>query len=531
MKFYLYNMKRSHKKKIVIISVILVLAVALPIIGNLIIENKISTLINSLPKHVDVVYSDINASMLSGNLELESPRIKVKGETTDSIIFSAELEQLRISDLSYWDYIFNDELSIGAINIENAIIKYSYNPLIENKNYSSNTFDKIKNSIHVETIAVTNSDVLVTNFETDSTLLSLPRFNFELSDFQTKSEPNKKQIPFTYKGFILEGENLKWSINAYENLSSQSLRITDSSAVFEAFGLKTKYTTQQLSDIINKERDHFDLTINQLTFKNLDYGFNTEDKFYLNSKRVEVDQPQAEIYRDKLVADDLTEKPLYSKMLRNLGFNLGMDEVVLENGYLKYSEKMNADSKAGTLEFKDLQASIINLGNIYGEKDTKINVKSLFMESSPMEVDWSFKVQDTADRFVFKTDLGRIQAEEMNQFTGPNLNTQFEGVLEQTYFTVNGNPYTSIVDLKVRYDDLKVIALKENGKDKKTLLSGIINLFVSNDSENKANDFRHSDTEQVERDTTKSVFNFIWLNIQDGLKSAMVGDGKREKDY
>lgn len=531
MKLYLYKMKRNHKKKIIIISVIVVLAIALPFIGNLIIENKITTLINNLPKHINVEYSDIDASMLSGNLELESPQIMVKGETTDSIIFSVELEKFEINDLSYWDYIFDDELSIGAINIENAIIKYSYNPLIENKSYSSNVFDKIKNSIQVERISVVNSDVLVTNFKTDSTILSLPQFNFEFKGFGVNPESEKKRVPFTYKSFDLEGKNLKWAVNDYENLTIGSLNVADSSAVFKDFGLKTKYSKQQLSDILKDERDHFDVNIKQLNLQHLDFGYNAEDQFYCISERVKVIQPNAEIYRDKLVADDLTEKPLYSKMLRNLNFNLGLDEVVLENGYLKYSEKMNADSKAGTLEFKDLQASITNLGNTYGEKDTRINVNSLFMETSPMEVDWSFKVQDTTDRFVFKTDLDRIQAEEMNQFTGPNLNTQFEGVLEQTYFTVNGNPYNSIVDLKVRYDDFKVIALKENGKDKKTLLSGIINLLVSNDSENKSNDFRNSDTEQVERDVTKSIFNFVWLNIQDGLKSAMVGDGKREKDY
>lgn len=531
MKLYLYKMKRSHKKKIIVISAIVVLAVALPIIGNLIIENKIKTLINNLPKNVNVEYSDINASMLSGNLELKSPKIKVKGETTDSIIFSAELEALKISDLSYWDYVFDDELSIVAVKFQNAVIKYSYNPLIEKQNYNSNFFDKIRNRVNIETISVANSEILITNFKTDSTILSLPQFNFVFKDFIVNPKKNKEPIPFDYNSFNLDGKNLKWAVNDYENLTIGSLNIVDSSAVFNDFELKTKYSKQQLSDILKDERDHFDLNIKQLNLQQLDFGYNVDDNFYIISEKLEVSHPNAKIYRDKLVADDLTEKPLYSKMLRNLNFNLGLDEVVLKNGYLKYSEKMNADSKAGTLEFKDLQASITNLGNTYGEKDTRINVRSLFMESSPLEVDWNFKVQDTTDRFVFKSDLGRIQAEEMNQFTGPNLNTQFEGVLKQTYFTINGNPYTSIVDLKVRYDDFKVIALKENGKDKKTLLSGIINLFVANDSDNKPNDYRHSDTEQVERDVTKSVFNFVWLNVQDGLKSAMVGDGKREKDY
>jgi len=143
-------------------------------------------------------------------------------------------------------------------------------------------------------------------------------------------------------------------------------------------------------------------------------------------------------------------------------------------------------------------------------------------------VDWSFDVNDKQDNFVFKADLGGLKADHLNQFMQPNLNLKLEGDLAKTMFTIDGNAVTSNVDLKTKYTNFDIILLKENGNEKNKLLSKIINIFVSKDSKDAKDNFRNSNTKTVERDQTKSIFNFVWKNAQAGLISAMAGDGKKD---
>jgi hypothetical protein len=53
-------------------------------------------------------------------------------------------------------------------------------------------------------------------------------------------------------------------------------------------------------------------------------------------------------------------------------------------------------------------------------------------------------------------------------------------------------------------------------------LSGLINLFVSNNSNDQSDNFRKATAKNIQRVKHKSVFNFIWINIRAGLKEAML---------
>ena len=74
------------------------------------------------------------------------------------------------------------------------------------------------------------------------------------------------------------------------------------------------------------------------------------------------------------------------------------------------------------------------------------------------------------------------------------------------------------------YENIK----KQKTKKKNKFLSTIANIFVSKDSKDVSNDFRKGSKSDVERDKTKSVFNYLWITIKEGLRDAMTGDGKKK---
>jgi hypothetical protein len=217
-------------------------------------------------------------------------------------------------------------------------------------------------------------------------------------------------------------------------------------------------------------------------------------------------------------------------VLRDLNFGIAFNSVFINNAIITYTEKVKEDTNGGKLLFSKLNAQIKNLDNTYesGEKVTSAKIMAVFMDNTPIDVLWEFDVNNLHDEFIFRADIGKLYAKSMNQFMKPNLNVQLNGEIDKTYFTINGNDLNSHIDLKLKYDNFDVLVLKENGKEKSKLLSSIVNLFVSKNSNGNSENFRHGSKSEVKRIRHKSVFNYLWLNIKSGLLNAMTGDGKEK---
>jgi hypothetical protein len=516
----------KHKRRRIIISIAIVLGVVLvmTLIANRYVKGQINTALQDLPKSIKIDYNSIRVNVWTGNLEMKAPKITILGNTTSKSILHAQLKTIEIKDISYYDFLVNDEVTVDKIILDQLVAKYKHNAHVNKDEYSKGVLDKLNQIINVETVKINNADILVSSLESDSTLLSIPKLNFELNKLQLNPKASKIEDKIAYNDFQILAKNLKWGMNEFDDLFVDSILITNNNASFSGFEIKTKYNKAYYSNILKTERDHFNLKIEAMTLKDMDFGF-INKQFYLTSKEVDIVSPEAEIYRDKLVADDTSYKPMYGAMLRDLDFKLGLKAVKITNGKISYLEKVNSGNPAGRLDFVNLDATILNLGNSNQTEETKIKLSSTFMENSILNVDWNFKVADNTDYFEFKADLSVFNADQLDQFTKANLNIDLNGELQQTYFTISGNKQTSRVDLKLKYDDFEVAVLKKNGKEKNRFLSKLVNLIVSDDSEEQKHNFRYGQNKEVERDISKSVFNFVWLNVKQGLLGAMTGDG------
>ena len=202
-------MSRKQKKIGIIIAIVLLVIVASTFALNLIIENKIATVIDDLPKSVKVECQSIDVNVWTGNLELASPKVVVSGKTTNKTILDATLKTIEINNLGYWDYFFNDKISVETLIINRLVATYKHNPKVNNDDYEKGFLNQIKQIIAVEKIAITNADVLITEYDTDSTLLSMPKFNFELNDVQINPKASKKDKKIRCGNFTLAAMNLK----------------------------------------------------------------------------------------------------------------------------------------------------------------------------------------------------------------------------------------------------------------------------------------------------------------------------------
>lgn len=521
----------GKRQKIVIISLasLVVLAVIGIFIAQKVATSKIEKfLTESLPENIKVDYKELDVSVLSGSLELSNPKITFYGKTTDSIILLDEMSSIHIYDIGYWDYLINNKITIESIQIKEPKITYHHNKRIDSEQYKSSKSEKIEQNIHVGNFKIIRGNVSVFNIENDSLMLKLKNFDLDLRDIHFDKGISKMKMPFKFSDYNLTFDEIFYGLNKYDNLEVGKSKLTMRNSHLRNLKLYTKYSKQQLSNMISIERDHYDLKLDELSITNQEIGFHHDSVFYFKSPKVILETPELKIYRNKLIADDTTIKSLYSRMLRKLKFDLTLSEVLLKNGLINYSEKVKQESPAGEILFSNLDATIKNLANTYPSSGkTNIDINAIFMKSTPIRVNWYFDVNNVNDQFVFKADIGKLPAQDLNPFSRPNLKVQFEGELLKTYFTIDGNVQDSNVDLRMNYDNFKVYILDKEGKEKNKFLSAVANLFIKKDSDNEDGNFREGIKDKVERDKTKSIFNFLWLNARAGLVSAMTGDGKK----
>ena len=271
---------------------------------------------------------------------------------------------------------------------------------------------------------------------------------------------------------------------------------------------------------MKKERDHYTIWIDSLLMIETSLQNLQDDNIQFGAQRFGFYQPKIEIFRDKLIEDELSIKPMYSQLLRKSGLQIAIDTAEVNHATLIYTEKTKPENNGGSIVFKDMDITINRLGNVY-TKNTTLMAEALFMKTSPVLFRWNFNPHHTKDKFEFYGELGLMHMRDLNAFTEPTMNTDLSGTINAFNFEVKGNRIRSNTLLNVNYNNLQVHLIDKKTKKKRKLLSSIINLFVSKKSKNKELPYKQIEVE-VEREQTKSFFNYMVVNIKAGMKKAML---------
>ncbi|MCX7547729.1 hypothetical protein OS188_07180 [Xanthomarina sp. F1114] len=516
-------MTQEKRKTVIIAGSVLFVLIAGYFITQYIVKSKIeSFLTNKLPDTVELTYSDLTISLLRANLEITNVHLTNSGKTVDKPNGIVQLEKLSVSGLGYWGVLANNLISIEEISLEKPKVTYYHNPLIPEEEYKfsqSGSFDK---DINIKEFNLDKGQIRVLDFETDSLKLQTENIDLKLEKIVYNKSTKKHKIPIDFKNYHMSFTSFFAQMGTYENVRIKSAKVNDKLTKLTDVSMLTKYSRENLSQIIPVERDHYNLNIDSLTIKKPLLETASNSKLHFLTKQIDFYQPVFKVYRDKLVADDESIKPLYSKMLRDLNFDLTVENIKIHEGFISYEEKVKADKKAGLVSFADFNGDFSQVSNTYLEPTkTVLNINTLFMEQTPLHVVWTFDVNNPSDLFEFRAEMGELQASYLNSFTKSNLNVRVEGQLDKTYFTISGTDDLSDIDFKVKYKAFDIIALQEDGKEKNKFLSDVINIFVSTNSQSGDDIFKEVTKTNIERQKTQSVFNFIWISTRAGLLKAM----------
>jgi len=513
-------MPQNKKSRILKIGVGIILVLILAgVAAQLFFSGKVKTALKEkVPENINLTYRDVSTNVFTGKISLSQVSGNAPGNTMD---FKAE--SITISGLEYLPLLQNGDITIGGIDLETPNVVYHQK---EKDTTSKKNNSAPSKKYKVKNYRIKNGTFKMLNKDGDSTA-TIRGINFALSDIHFDENTAKEKIPFAYGDYELNTEKSYFNMSRLEFIEFGNMQLTPDSGRFQQFVLRTKYSKTELSRRLAVEHDHYDLTIDTIALKN--WEFDMEKQLpYFHLEEMQLKHPVFYVYRDKLLPDDTTHKKLYNQALRNLPLDLQVDSVQILNGKIGYEERVKEDIEPNNLMFTDIDATIGNLHS-RGQGDVDIDINAKLMDNGPFTLDWSFDPQNKANNFVVKGSLSNFQSQSINPFLKSNLGAEVKGNVQQLYFTISGNELESQGDMKMKYEDFEFIVLKKDRLGVNKLLTAVVNLFTNKGDKTDKDGFRYGSF-KVGRNQDKSFFNYLWINLQEGLVSTMTGHGKKRKN-
>lgn len=469
----------------------------------------------------EIFYASPNEQVMLGTVSIDPKsamlkRIVVKplstgGDRTKLDLSAASL-QLKVNR---WEFIKNDlDVDVEHIVIDqlNGTIKSGNRPKNNNTGFAGIHFP-----LKIKRINLKNSNIIL---DQKNQPLSFKDLNANIWNIEMNAETVKDKIPFKTGNYSLTTRNFAYQTEFYR-LSASFVKINKDHLHVSKFVMKPTVTRAQFIRAIPVEKDLYDIEARKVEAKGK--WDLVSDRQFLDIQMLTLDQVNANIFRSKIPKDDLTEKPMYSALLRSIKFPLVVHELSIRNSLLVYEEDTKKSDGPGKLTFNNFSLNAKNLNSGKGSgKPTRIpiSITCNFMNASPMKVSWVLDTASQKDAFSIAGNISDLPASRINPFIEPYLKIQATGLISDLIFDFTGTKKGIGGTLKMVHQNLKIGILKETG-EKNKLLSAVANIFVKTDSGNYPASVEVAD---VERDPTKSFFNLFWRGIEQGLKKTLLGN-------
>jgi len=511
---------RILKRMLIVAGILFVLAIVANYGLALYIKKKLPTILKAetnFPYNLN--YKDLDVNLWGGSFTMHkaslAPKENMEAATKNGVF--AEIGTLSVRGLDLWQLYRYSRIRVDKVLIDKPdVIMYHTKKKYNIADDVQRPFHQV---IHTEKLEITGGTFKMLD-SLHNPKIRASNVGFSLTNIKVDSMIVKENIPVRYRDYNFTCDSLYYNAGLYYNIEVGNIKATDTSLVAGNFRLVPKQTRKQFSNMLPKELDQFNINAGSIAVNNADWGF-VRDTLYVHTSRMVLDKVHANIYRSKEPKDDPVRKKLYSEMLRNLGFDLKAEKILFKNTTIEYEEQLNFSKPAAKVTFSKFYATVSKVYSPVGKDklpNTTIDVQCLFMKEAPLKVNWSFNTMDTSDSFTIVGHLQNLSSETVNPVSKPLMNATTSGNLKDIQFTFNGNRERASGTFAIEYDDLKVNIYKKDGKKKNKLVSAVGNLLVKNDS----NDRLKKTDLQIERKKDKSVFNFLWNFVMEGLKKTIL---------
>lgn len=454
-------------------------------------KNEISTGLEELDQKIS--YEDLNVNILFNRFSLEKVQTR-----QDNLSISAK--NVKIQGVSYSQVLFNNEIEINKLLIDEPQIIQFPADTSESKKLSDR-------SIKIDEIQIVNGSF--SKKENDSAEVSI-YLRFPKIKIKPQNAEFEHLKPQSYE---LHLDSVYTKMNAEHYIDVDDIKAENGSVDISHFKIIPFDPKEVFDQKIPYEKDRISLEIKSITLDSLAFEAQNDTLHFRDSK-MQISEAFLEIYRNKLIRDDPRKKPLYNELLRELPVKMHFEKILVISSEIIYEEQVKEGREAAVIRFSGLEGEIENLHNLKGElPQPQVNARAHFMRGTPVSMTWTFPVFDPANNFAVSGNFGSLEGEALDPFLIPAMDIQTRGEINGINFNFSGHENVMDGDFEMDYKELEVQILKNDGTEKRSIVSAIANLFVENEGDTGGENERI----EVERDKQRSFWNYLWLGLRKGF--------------
>ncbi|WP_343329419.1 hypothetical protein [Polaribacter staleyi] len=469
-------------------------------------DNYLKDKVADYLKSKEISYSNISMNLFLGNITLNTV-FKEK----DSLIF--KVEKIEVKGVSYYQFIKNNAIRVASLKATNP--KVNGKVIKNDKPLKSFLKDSVVDleigRIYIDNLKI---DVLKNN----NFPFKVKSINFKVENFKLDSTLSKS-IPFSYSNIESSITYLETQYSKVQKVKFSKLTFKERNLSIDSLEIVPLKNKKEYIRFVSEEKELLTLFSKKIIINDL--KIEEKEKLSFSSKHILLDEVFFNLYLDATLLEHPNKrKDLYSKNLRDLPFNINVEKLNIVNSQLVYKEYTIKGNKAGFLIFDDLNAEIVNINNKTNKKTklTTAKITSQFMKASPLEIIWTFDITNKNDNFRIRGGLFHITSKNMSSFLLPTMNVKMDGFIDKMFFDFEGNDSVSNGKLDVDFKNFNIKILDKE-KDKKTVISWLVNLFIKDSSKNG---LVKVTVDNLERDKTRSFWNYFWKNIEKGLEKSLI---------
>lgn len=482
------------------------------------LRNQLEKLVKeNLGSAYELSVERLDASLIPLSIEMKDVNLSTPADTGDQKQVDVFIEGLEISGLSLWDYLFNDQLSLGCVRIEGLSSTFSGMPEVEGKDEKSEkpftrleigTFEALSASFHYydslpgekPRFSVIDGNVAATGF-----IFNLDDRSYALDDIETE----------------ISGIDFN-AVDGLHAVHAEKIHFSkiDSFLEIDSLVVTPLLKPAAFASALTHEKSRISLLAPVIRLTGLDFETYIQKK-EINISSVVFDKPAIEIHRDKNPPDNPEPGRLPSEIVQKLETAIRIDSIVMREGSITYHEKPEKSLDYGHVFFQDLNAKLTGFSSI-DELSSNLTASAYLMGAGLLQVEISYPNGLRQDTFIVNGGLGTMSLAHLNPMT---VNAAFaridEGLTQQMDFRLRGNSRYAAGEMYFTYSGMKLTLLKktkDGEKVKRQAGSLFANMIVS-DSNPKKGDYRVGEI-FFERKEKKSIFNYWWKSLFSGIKSS-----------
>ncbi|WP_029331893.1 AsmA family protein [Gillisia marina] len=351
----------EKKYKILLYAFIgLIVLFGIAFFANNFAKHKIKEGIKKELVNSNVDYEDITVDLIGGSSKITNPKLKLGSANISS-------QEIRVIDLDYKEYFSTKKIVFDRIVFKKPRIHITKSDTL-NKTKNENSKKEFEEDIKIRHLVIQDGYLKISDNDTVKDGLYVSLKNMDIYNLHITEESLKNKVPFNFSEVSINSDSLYYALDSEHDLHANKLKLKKSVLTISDLRILPKYSKTEFDKRQKIEHDRFELSIPQIKMKDFAWGFNG-DKLHLESAKTSIENAEFHIYRNKLLPDDNSIKPLYSRKLREIGTKLKFDKIQIVNSSLSYEEKSVTGKPPGKVLFSDMDVTIQNVTNLNMESD------------------------------------------------------------------------------------------------------------------------------------------------------------------